>query len=321
MLTHTAVATALATAPVFQFWWATGVTGVVGLGLGRLAFVNFKRKRLIEDIPLSKIRAAAQGYVKLQGVTELLDGDPIEAPLSLRTCVWFRYSIERREQSTSARGRIKTRWSTIERGVSEHIFALRDGSGRCVIDPDHAIVTPSQQSTWYGSSRIPPPIPGGQGWAVRLDLGRFTRDFRYKEQRIDLRAGLYALGDFNTHRALVGGANESQDVALLLREWKADRANLMRRFDTNHDGELSLDEWEQARLAAQTEIQQRHESTPPPSIDVLAASDHSDRPYLLAATTEHRLLSALSRRAVGFVICAMLCSLLIAGAASLRFAQ
>lgn len=321
MLTLAAVTTALATAPVFQFWCATGVTGVVGLGLGRLAFVNFKRKRLIEDIPLSKIRSAAQGYVKLQGVTELLDGDPIEAPLSLQTCVWFRYSIERREQSSGARGRTETHWSTVERGVSAHIFALRDGSGRCVIDPDDAIVTPSQQYTWYGSSRIPPPIPGGQGWAVRLDLGRFTREFKYKEERIDLRAGLYALGDFNTHRALVGGTDDAQDVALLLREWKADRANLMRRFDTNHDGELSLEEWAQARLAAQTEIAQRHASTPPPSIDVLAVSHHSDRPYLLAATTEHQLLSALARRAVGWVICAMLCSLLITGAISLRFAH
>ena len=108
MLTHTAVAPALATAPVFQCWYATGVTGVVGFGLGRLAFVNFKRTRLIEDLPLSKIRSAAQGYVKLQGVTELLDGDPIEAPLSLRTCVWFRYAIEHGEQSTSARGRTET---------------------------------------------------------------------------------------------------------------------------------------------------------------------------------------------------------------------
>ena len=77
---------------------------------------------------------------------------------------------------------------------------------------------------------------------MRLDLGRSTRDFRYKEQRIDLRAGWYALGNFNPHRALAGGADDAQDVALLLREWKADRANLMRRFEPNQDGELSLEE-------------------------------------------------------------------------------
>ena len=37
-------------------------------------------KRLIEDMPTTRLRAAAQGYVELKGTARLFAGEPIVAP-------------------------------------------------------------------------------------------------------------------------------------------------------------------------------------------------------------------------------------------------
>jgi hypothetical protein len=46
-------------------------------------------------------------------------------------------------------------------------------------------------------------------------------------------------------------------VSALLAEWKKDKAQLLQRFDLNHDGEIDMREWERARLKAQQEVRRR----------------------------------------------------------------
>ena len=62
------------------------------------------------------------------------------------------------------------------------------------------------------------------------------------------------LGRFlkNTHGGAAPALAES-DVAQILREWKADKAQLLARYDRNGNGEIDMDEWEAARSDARRE--------------------------------------------------------------------
>ena len=52
-------------------------------------FRSWRRSRLIEDTPLSRVRSATQGYVELGGRARLMPGPPILAPLTLQSCTWW----------------------------------------------------------------------------------------------------------------------------------------------------------------------------------------------------------------------------------------
>lgn len=89
-----------------------------------------RRRRAIDDTPTSRIAAAAQGYVELQGVGKQLAGLPLLSPLSGLPCLWYRYRIERRDSDN--------RWVHEDSGESDGSFILDDGSGECLVDPEGA---------------------------------------------------------------------------------------------------------------------------------------------------------------------------------------
>src|SRR5690606_12268401 len=61
-----------------------------------------------------------------------------------------------------------------------------------------------------------------------------------------------------------------EDVRELLREWKRDRRELLRRFDANRDGEIDPQEWEAARRAAVEQVRAVHvEQSLSPDLHVL----------------------------------------------------
>ena len=94
-------------------------------------------------------------------------------------------------------------------------------------------------------------------------------------------------------------------AADLLHAWKKDPAALLARFDSNHDGTISREEWEQARAAARRQVlDDRSAEVQPPSLNVLG--DPMDgRSYLLAASDGESLARRFRRRALagiaGFV--------------------
>ncbi len=283
-----AFARAIATASGGEFWTATGVAGIAAGALLFHASRALAHKRLIEDTPTSRLRAAAQGYLELIGTARIFDGEPIVAPLSGRACCWFRYSVEHREQGQGRRDR--AHWRRIDGGVSTDLFMLDDGSGRCAIDPEGASVTPSITHTWYGNTRVPPRLvtkPRGR-WSQLFTLGGA---YRFREELIEVGDPLYALGYFRTHGGAATPADTSADVAALLREWKADRAALLARFDGNRDGEIDAAEWDDARRAAAADVARSRAASAdaPPAVDVLGRPPLGDRPFLLAARHEEDL--------------------------------
>ncbi len=244
-------------------------------------FRNFRRARLIEDTPTSKVRSAAQGYVELEGQAEAHDGRELSAPLTKLPCLWYRYEIEkyvRRGKNSS--------WVTVEAETSTAPFLLVDDTGNCVVEPYGADVSPSIRDVWHGGTRQPTSGPSGAGSRAFFS----SRRYRYTEERIISGEFLYTLGWFESISAARRAAEAGNTVRDLLSEWKADYENMVARFDADGNGEIDLHEWEQARAAAHAEVESRRvELAAAEPVHVLARPPGSDYPFLLGTRPQRDL--------------------------------
>ena len=282
-----------------KFFFITGVGLVLGVGFLFFAWTCLVRKRVMQDMPTAKLRSAHQGYIELQGRAELMDGAPIFSPLSRETCVWYRYKVEHKESQGFGNSR-ETKWRTTSSGTSDDLFYLVDDTGKCAVDPEGAKVTTDHKRVWYGRTATPPSYTQDSMIFSLTGLSQWGKNYRYTEERIVPGDPLYALGNFTTH----GGAGVSfdfkQEVGELLREWKKDNESMLQRFDKNGDGEIDMQEWEQARRTAEAEItQMREEHATAPPVDVLAKSGNRRNPFILATRTEEDMLKTYHWYAVG----------------------
>lgn len=279
-----------------HFWLFAGLTWSACVA-GFAGTWHFSRRlRLVEDTPESLIRSAAQGYVELQGHARLMPGDPIIAPLTRQSCAWWRYTIERYSRS----GR-SSHWTTVERGTSDGLFLIDDGSGQCVVDPDGAVVYASSKDVWYGDTPMP---EGGPG------LGKFAigSSYRYTEERMHDGDFLYALGQFHT-QGPASGADIDEEVRRQLAAWKRDQAELLRRFDVNHDGQVDIQEWDAARAEARRIVlEQERQSLQRPPVNILGR-DPDGRDFVLSTLPQNSLEWRLRLYAAG-----CLAAFLLAGA-------
>lgn len=238
----------------------------------------WRRARLIDDTPTSRVRSAAQGYVELRGRAGFA-AEALRAPLSGRPCVWWTFRIDRKRRGERSRGG----WETIQRGTSEQPFLLIDGVDRCLVDPRGADVYPAEKAVWYGSVPWPANV-GSLGWG----LDRLLCDYRYVEHRIYEHEMVGVLGEFRTVGGVAGEDTEQRTLELL-RAWKEDQARLLRRFDTNRDGVLSAAEWERARAEARRQLLDQAAAAPPqPRLNIVVRPADGS-PYLLAAIDLERL--------------------------------
>ncbi len=261
-------------------WWQPWVLSAIAGVCLWVGFRNWRLARSVADTARSRVRSAAQGYVELYGVAESPNDSGQRAPLSGLRCVWWSYRIEERS-STGKRDS----WVTVESASSDQPILLRDESGACLIYPREAQVIPGNTDTWSGS----PPALGSAG----LLSGAFSNR-RYIEQRIAESVALCVMGEFST----VGGARGdiAADVSELLHTWKSDQAELLRRFDADHDGVLSDAEWEAARAAAQAQVLAQQTQQPVANV-ITKPSD--GRPYLVAAQDPQHLARRFRWRAIG----------------------
>lgn len=185
----------------------------------------WRRARAVDDTPTSKVASAAQGYVELIGSGKPLAA-PLMSPLSHVPCLWFRYTVERKDN--------ENKWVQEDKGESDASFILDDGSGDCVVDPEGAEMLMTKKDSWIQGDR------------------------RYTEWLLIERQEVYALGQFATRGSVDLDLNLAEDVKLLLSEWKARTAELLERFDLNQDGQIDLKEWELARAQARREVAANH---------------------------------------------------------------
>lgn len=278
--------------PAEDFWIWTAIAAAGGLICFWLWFRSLKRARLIEDTPTSKCRSAAQGYVELVGRQLMMPGEPIRAPLTGKPCTWWSFSIE--EKRTSRTGKhTTTRWVSIESETSGELFLVRDDTGDAIVDPDGAEVISEASDVWYGSSVRPTAPPSG---GMQFFGGRY----RYTEKRMHEKDNLYAIGLFQSQSKAISTTEKAQQVAALLAQWKRDQHGLFARFDQNKDGQIDLQEWETARVAAEQDVEahMKHAALAP-DIHIMR-QPRDGRPYILSVlppeklTRRFRLIAAIS---------------------------
>ena len=284
-----------------QFWIFLVFLVAIAAACFYGAFSLLRRSRLIEDTPTAKVRSAAQGYVELSGTVQTDKDNKVKAPLTDSDCCWYRYEIEKKGDKN---------WRTVEKGSSEHPFIIEDETGRCMILPKGAEVTPSDQSVWYGSSRQPedrnPPRKAIKasvgGLRIKVDSGPrlfqsgeiklgslFTR-YRYTEERIYQGDLLYALGHFRSLDEMDHHRSRSRITSEILRFWKKDQKRMVERFDRDGDGKIDANEWDEARDAATRIAREKHvEQLKDQVIHTLSKSPQKGFPFLISTLPEFDL--------------------------------
>jgi hypothetical protein len=191
--------------------------------------------------------------------------------------VWWDYRIA--EKYRDSRGR--TEWRTIEQARSVCPFVLADAEGQCLVGPVGADVTATSHDTWFGDTAKPSGAPTQPGGLLALE-----KDYRYTERLIAPGAHLSVLGEF---RSQSGEAELEQQVHDLLASWKQDQAQLLQRFDRNHDGQIDGEEWEAARAAARAEVESKLTQSPTARVGVVSQTRHGE-PFLIAPLSEQLLV-------------------------------
>jgi hypothetical protein len=269
------------------FWFWCGGLVLTSLLAFYYAFRNLHRARLIEDTPTSRIRSAPQGYVELIGEAAMMRGEPIIAPLSGSPCCWWRYVIEHKQEKG---------WRTSRAAKSDGLFLIRDDTGECIVDPDDAMITPSDKQVWYGPNAMPSAGPDLGIGSLHTDVSLFgleislnntiSNEYRYTEETIMPGDPLYAIGLFRSLGESDRQAIRDERIKERLRQWKADHATLLKRFDRNRDGQIDLDEWESVRRSATREVRQEQMQEDQQPIHTLSATGSTRRPLLISTREE-----------------------------------
>lgn len=212
-------------------------------------YANTKRYRVVADTPTSRIASAPQGYVELVGRGQHKPGEPLLSRISGLPCLWYRYVIER-----EAGGR----WEHVESGMSDDAFQIDDGSGHALVDPEGAEILVSNRQISHRAG------------------------YRTIEWTLTEGETIYVIGEHLTLGGPHSMLDKRADMTSVLTEWKRDKTALLARFDADRDGEISLEEWANARHAAAAEVDRVHLATRLESGIHLVRKPAHGHPFLIA---------------------------------------
>src|SRR2546422_95745 len=250
---------------------------LAGGGLIVFGFIVLRRKRLLENVPTSRIRSVAMGFAELAGRAK--NRTPLAAPFSDIPCVYYRFLVE--EERQGRRGR---EWTTIDKGQSSDPFYLQDETGALLVDPSGAET---------GLERSFRRVECGEGW--------FGRRKRVSEWWIVPGQKLFVAG---TVRRLRDAVLERR-VALgdRLRALKHD-AEKMKTFDADHDGQIGTEEWGNAVRAVQDELVREEAKAPqePPEESIAIGKGTDEKTFVIAERGERSLLIRLGLTAAGALL-------------------
>ena len=168
---------------------------VAGLFLLYAGFVWLKRKRLVEDIPTSKVRSIAMGLVEVKGKAHPAAKNVMTSPLTGKKCVYYKYMVEKLVSSGKS-----SHWVKVKGKNSIEPFYLQDNTGKVMVDPKKAGVhTPMSyhsQSKW-GKDPEPTVKKFLDHENIRFEGSLFGMNYtmRYREWMIAPGTDVYVMGE------------------------------------------------------------------------------------------------------------------------------
>ncbi len=169
---------------------------IVGLYLLYQGLHYHKLRRVVEDIPTSKVRSIAIGLVEVFGKVKPAQ-QVLQAPLSGAKCVFYGYKIE------LYYGRKNYEWRVVDHIVKTTPFYLEDNTGKVLVDPTDAnIEVTFEQQIDTKEDKMPAAIKSFLA-ANKPDILREIETkkerYRFTEQLIPIDTQLYVLGSANTN--------------------------------------------------------------------------------------------------------------------------
>lgn len=165
------------------------IGGIVAFFWG---FFQLRTKRLMEDIPLSTIRAMAPGLVEING--SAVDWKPLEGPMTREKCVYYQYLIEQYVSSGKS-----SYWKTILSGDSKNEpFYIQDETGMVRVEPqDSKVIIPHNFRLETGMfTDVPPNIEtfmDQKGLSCKTFFG-FEKKLRFTEHNLKPAEKVFVMG-------------------------------------------------------------------------------------------------------------------------------
>lgn len=162
-----------------------------GIGAFFYGFMALRRKRMVENIPTSKIRSLAMGLVEISGTAGCgnYKGQILCSPLTGVPCAYFDFTVS----VFINRGK-RSSWETISSGKSDIVpFTLTDETGTVNILPKDAEITikPTFREMIQGK-KLPDNL---RSFMERHNLTKhFDRHLLFIEHRINNGQQIYVLG-------------------------------------------------------------------------------------------------------------------------------
>jgi hypothetical protein len=172
------------------------VTGLLALGLLWWGFFSLKRKRLIENVPTSKVKGVFLGLNEVKGRAHR--DEPLVSYLARARCVYYRYEVKERwsktEHYTDSKGRSRTRtssgWKTVASHEERQPFQLIDSTGSLRVVPNRAEISADRVFDQHCSPHDP--LYYGKGPSGSISHSDHRRHF--VEHAIPLEGRIYVLG-------------------------------------------------------------------------------------------------------------------------------
>ncbi len=208
---------------------------IIGMVIGIILFMAglkwFGYKRLIENIPTSKIRSLAMGLVEIFGKVVPVENNLQRSPFSNTECVYYKYSIERRVKRND-----KYHWKVVNSGKTSLPFKLSDNTGSVLIDPVGADIDIKSTTFSSGAGNEPSAIIQNFLNSKNLNFEGFlgiNYRMRYRESIIVPGESLYIIGSATDNPFKAEGTARHSAEDIMIRRGKGKLYHISHKQEKN----------------------------------------------------------------------------------------